>query len=127
MNFWIKVTTRKRCDFLLEWVYPSALHDRSAPYVEAARDAVTKIGLAPGASTSRLRFESDLKEAVADADNNESKSREGRLRRNRALPAVINVLAADYHRILSAGVISHAAAKAGELATCEVVKAAEQA
>jgi carnitine 3-dehydrogenase len=36
--------------------------------VEAAWAALTKIGLASGASTTRLRFESDLKEAVADAD-----------------------------------------------------------
>ena len=54
------MTTQKRCDFLLGWVYSSSLHDRSAPYVEAAWVAVTKIGLAPGASTSRLRFESNL-------------------------------------------------------------------
>jgi 3-hydroxyacyl-CoA dehydrogenase len=36
-------------------------------YVEAAWPALTKIGLAPGASTSRLRFESDLREALAGA------------------------------------------------------------
>jgi 3-hydroxyacyl-CoA dehydrogenase len=36
-------------------------------YVEAAWPALTKIGLAPGASTSRLRFESDLHEALAGA------------------------------------------------------------
>ena len=42
--------------------------DKVRQYVEAAWAALTKIGLAPGASTSRLRFESDLKEAVADAD-----------------------------------------------------------
>src|SRR5580704_14930417 len=36
-------------------------------YVEAAWPALTKIGLTPGASTSRLRFESDLKEALAGA------------------------------------------------------------
>jgi 3-hydroxyacyl-CoA dehydrogenase len=37
-------------------------------YVQGVWAALTKIGLAPGASTSRLRFESDLKEAVADAE-----------------------------------------------------------
>src|ERR1700719_112768 len=36
-------------------------------YVEAAWPALTKIGLAPGASISRLRFESDLQEALAGA------------------------------------------------------------
>src|SRR6202048_959100 len=36
-------------------------------YVEAAWPALTKIGRAPGASTSRLRFESDLHEALAGA------------------------------------------------------------
>ncbi len=42
--------------------------DKMRQYVEAAWAALTKIGLAPGASTSRLRFTADLKEAVADAD-----------------------------------------------------------
>src|ERR1700730_8305057 len=42
--------------------------DKMLQYVEAAWAALTKIGLAPGASTSRLRFESDLKAAVAEAD-----------------------------------------------------------
>ena len=42
--------------------------DKLRHYVEAAWPALTKIGLAPGASTSRLRFESDLKEALADAE-----------------------------------------------------------
>jgi hypothetical protein len=42
--------------------------DNVREYVEAAWSALTKIGLAPGASTSRLRFESDLREAVADKD-----------------------------------------------------------
>ena len=42
--------------------------DNVRQYVDAAWVALTKIGLAPGASTSRLRFESDLKEAVAGAD-----------------------------------------------------------
>jgi hypothetical protein len=37
-------------------------------YVEAAWAALTEIGLAQGASTSRLRFESNLKEALAGAD-----------------------------------------------------------
>jgi carnitine 3-dehydrogenase len=41
--------------------------DQLRHYVEAAWPALTKIGLAPGASTSRLRFESDLNEALADA------------------------------------------------------------
>ena len=41
--------------------------DKLRQYVEAAWPALTKIGLAPGASTSRLRFESDLNEALADA------------------------------------------------------------
>jgi len=44
------------------------MEDNVREYVEAAWAALTKIGLAPGASTSRLRFESDLKEAVANAD-----------------------------------------------------------
>jgi 3-hydroxyacyl-CoA dehydrogenase len=42
--------------------------DKMHHNVEAAWPALTKIGLAPGASTSRLRFESDLKEALAGAD-----------------------------------------------------------
>jgi 3-hydroxyacyl-CoA dehydrogenase len=42
--------------------------DKVRHNVEAAWPALTKIGLAPGASTSRLRFESDLKEALAGAD-----------------------------------------------------------
>jgi 3-hydroxyacyl-CoA dehydrogenase len=42
--------------------------DKVRQYVEAAWAALTKIGLASGASTSRLRFESDLKAAVAEAD-----------------------------------------------------------
>jgi 3-hydroxyacyl-CoA dehydrogenase len=42
--------------------------DKVRQYVEAAWAALTKIGLAPGASTSRLRFTADLKEAVAGAD-----------------------------------------------------------
>ena len=37
-------------------------------YVEAAWAALIKIGLAQGASTSRLRFESNLKEALAGVD-----------------------------------------------------------
>jgi carnitine 3-dehydrogenase len=44
----------------------SGTEDKVRHHVEAAWPALTKIGLAPGASTSRLRFESDLKEAVAD-------------------------------------------------------------
>src|SRR6202007_1011183 len=44
------------------------MEDNVREYVEAAWAALTKIGLAPGASTSRLRFESDLKEAIAGAD-----------------------------------------------------------
>ena len=42
--------------------------DKVRQCVEAAWAALTKIGLAPGASTSRLRFESNLKEALAGAD-----------------------------------------------------------
>jgi 3-hydroxyacyl-CoA dehydrogenase len=42
--------------------------DKVRQYVQGAWPALTKIGLAPGASTSRLRFESDLKEALAGAD-----------------------------------------------------------
>jgi carnitine 3-dehydrogenase len=42
--------------------------DQVRQYVEAAWAALTKTGLAQGASTSRLRFESNLKGAVADAD-----------------------------------------------------------
>jgi 3-hydroxyacyl-CoA dehydrogenase len=42
--------------------------DKVRQYVEAAWAALTKIGLAPGASTSRLRFTTDLKEAIVGAD-----------------------------------------------------------
>ena len=42
--------------------------DKVRQYVDVVWPALTKIGLAPGASTSRLRFESDLKEALAGAD-----------------------------------------------------------
>jgi carnitine 3-dehydrogenase len=42
--------------------------DKMRQCVEAAWPALTKIGLGPGASISRLRFTADLKEAVADAD-----------------------------------------------------------
>ena len=41
--------------------------DKLRHYVEAAWPALTKIGLTPGASTSRLRFSADLKEALAGA------------------------------------------------------------
>jgi 3-hydroxyacyl-CoA dehydrogenase len=41
--------------------------DKLRHYVESAWPALTKIGLVPGASTSRLRFESDLNEALAGA------------------------------------------------------------
>ena len=41
--------------------------DKLRQYVEAAWAALTKIGLAPEASISRLRFESDLNEALAGA------------------------------------------------------------
>ena len=42
--------------------------DKVRQYVEGAWAALTKIGLAQGASTSRLRFTTDLKEAIAGAD-----------------------------------------------------------
>jgi 3-hydroxyacyl-CoA dehydrogenase len=42
--------------------------DKVRQYVETAWPALTKLGLMPGASTSRLRFTADLKEAVAGAD-----------------------------------------------------------
>ena len=42
--------------------------DKVRQYVEVAWTALTKIGLAQGASTSRLRFESNLKEALAGVD-----------------------------------------------------------
>jgi carnitine 3-dehydrogenase len=42
--------------------------DKVLRYVEAAWPALTKIGLAPGASTSRLCFESNLEEALEGAD-----------------------------------------------------------
>jgi len=42
--------------------------DKVRQYVEAAWAALTKIGLTQGASTSRLRFESNLKEALAGVD-----------------------------------------------------------
>jgi 3-hydroxyacyl-CoA dehydrogenase len=41
--------------------------DKLRHCVEAAWPTLTKIGLTPGASTSRLRFESDLKKALAGA------------------------------------------------------------
>src|ERR1700722_15710407 len=41
--------------------------DKVRHHVEAAWPRLTKTGLPPGASTSRLRFESDLIEALADA------------------------------------------------------------
>ena len=41
--------------------------DKLRHYVEEAWPALTKIGLTPGASTSRLRFTADLKEALAGA------------------------------------------------------------
>src|SRR6478672_11181627 len=37
-------------------------------YVEGAWDGASKLGLAPGASTDRLKFTSDMPHAVADAD-----------------------------------------------------------
>src|SRR5690349_7515854 len=37
-------------------------------YVEGAWDAVTTLGLAPGASPDRLKFTSDMPEALGDAD-----------------------------------------------------------
>jgi 3-hydroxyacyl-CoA dehydrogenase len=42
--------------------------DKVRQYVEAAWPALTKIGLAPGASTSRLRFESSLEKALEGSD-----------------------------------------------------------
>ena len=42
--------------------------DKVRQHIEGAWAALTKIGLSPGASTSRVRFEPDLKEAVAGAD-----------------------------------------------------------
>jgi 3-hydroxyacyl-CoA dehydrogenase len=42
--------------------------DKVRQYVEVAWMALTEIGLAQGASTSRLRFESNLKEALAGVD-----------------------------------------------------------
>src|SRR6476660_7676328 len=36
-------------------------------YVEGAWDGVTKLGLAPGASPDRLKFTSDLRQALGDA------------------------------------------------------------
>ena len=42
--------------------------DKVRQCVEAAWPALTKIGLTPGASTTRLRFESNLKESLAGAD-----------------------------------------------------------
>ena len=42
--------------------------DKVRQHVEGAWAGLTKIGLSPRASTSRVRFEPDLKEAVADAD-----------------------------------------------------------
>ena len=37
-------------------------------YVEAVWPELTQLGPAPGASTTRLQFSSDLKSAIADAD-----------------------------------------------------------
>ena len=42
--------------------------DNARQYIDAAWPALAKIGLAPGASTSRLEFTGDLKGAVASAD-----------------------------------------------------------
>src|SRR5260221_3408497 len=42
--------------------------DKVRQYVEVAWTALTKIGLAQGASTPRLRFASNLKEALAGVD-----------------------------------------------------------
>jgi carnitine 3-dehydrogenase len=42
--------------------------DKVRQYIDAAWPALAKIGLAQGASTSRLRFTTDLKEAIAGAD-----------------------------------------------------------
>ena len=42
--------------------------DKVRRYVEAAWPALTRIGLESGASVLRLRFTTDLKEAIADAD-----------------------------------------------------------
>jgi carnitine 3-dehydrogenase len=42
--------------------------DKVRQYVEAAWPGLAKIGLVQGASTSRLQFTGDLKEAVAGAD-----------------------------------------------------------
>jgi carnitine 3-dehydrogenase len=50
--------------------------DKVRQYVEVAWTALTKIGLAQGASTSRLRFESNLKEALAGVDMVQENARE---------------------------------------------------
>ena len=42
--------------------------DKVRQHIEGAWAALTKIGLSPRASTSSVRFEPDLKEAVAGAD-----------------------------------------------------------
>jgi carnitine 3-dehydrogenase len=55
--------------------------DKVRQYVESAWATLTKIGLAQGASTSRLRFESNLEEALAGADVQTTRSYGSKTRR----------------------------------------------
>src|SRR5258708_17152997 len=50
--------------------------DNARQYIDAAWPALAKIGLAPGASTSRLEFTGDLKGSVASADLAQEKASE---------------------------------------------------
>jgi 3-hydroxyacyl-CoA dehydrogenase len=58
-----------------------ATEDKVRQYVESAWATLTKIGLAQGASTSRLRFESNLEEALAGADVQTTRSYGSKTRR----------------------------------------------
>jgi 3-hydroxyacyl-CoA dehydrogenase len=46
----------------------SGAEEKLRSYVDASWDALTTLGLSPGASRDRLRFTSDMREALADAD-----------------------------------------------------------
>jgi hypothetical protein len=63
---WLKLRVNLEQEFVIGGYTPGAHGFDALP--EGAWAALTKIGLSPGASTSHVRFEPDLKEAVADAD-----------------------------------------------------------
>ena len=56
--------------------------DKVRHQVQAAWPALTKLGLAPGASTSRLRFESSLEAALEGADMVQENALNARLLRS---------------------------------------------